>query len=152
MTVNLRTLLVGIEDHQRSIGFFDYVTKHEPKNRPGPGLTCATWIQDVRPIQARSGLAATSTRIEFITRIYTNMLTEPADDIDPNVYAAADGLMGAYTGDFELGGAVANVDLLGAHGEPLRARAGYLNQSGNLYRVFDIITPLVLNDVWTQTP
>ena len=90
MTVDLVALGAAIETHQRSIGFFDYVTKHEPKNRPGPGLTAATWIQDVRPTQARSGLAATSIRIEFTTRIYSNMLAEPADDIDVNVYTAAE--------------------------------------------------------------
>lgn len=150
--INLKSLLQAVENHQRSIGFFEHVTNHEPKARPGPGLTAATWIQDVRPTQSRSGLAATSVRVELTTRIYVSMLAEPADDIDPNAYAAADKLMEAYTGDFELGGAVANVDLLGAHGEPLRARAGYLNQSGALYRVFDIITPLILNDAWTQSP
>jgi hypothetical protein len=150
MGVGLGGLLVAVENHQRSIGFFDHVAKHEPKAAPQQGLTAATWVQDVRPVQARSGLAATSARVELTTRIYKNMLAEPQDDIDTVAYTAADTLMGAYSGDFELGGVVANVDLLGAHGEPLRARAGYLNQSGSLYRVFDILTPLILNDVWAQ--
>ena len=151
MSVDLQGLLTAIEDHQRSIGFFEEVARHEPKNAPGDGITAATWVQDVRPIQ-RSGLAATSTRVEVTTRIYTSMLQEPADDIDPRVYAAADKLMEAYTGDFKLGGRLRSIDLLGAHGEPLRARAGYLNQSGMMYRVFDIITPMVVNDAYTQSP
>lgn len=149
---DLSTLFSALENHQRSIGFFDRVAKHEPKASPGPGLTCASWFQDVRPVPARSGLAATSVRVEFVTRIYNNMLAEPADAIDPRVYAAADSLMEAYSGDFTLGGSVGNVDLLGANGEPLRARAGYLNQSGSLYRVFDAVTPLIINDAWSQSP
>ena len=151
MGISMGGLLTAVENHQRSIGFFDHVAKHEPKAAPQEGLTAATWVQDIRPVQARSGLAATSARVELTTRIYKNMLAEPQDDIDTEAYAAADKLMEAYNGDFALGGVVANVDLLGAHGEPLRARAGYLNQSGSLYRVFDILTPLIINDAWTQT-
>lgn len=149
---DLAALATALENHQRAIGFFDLVVKHEPKASPGPGLSAASWFQDVRPVQARSGLDATSVRVEFVTRIYTGFSAEPADGIDADVYAAADALMSAYNGAFTLGGVVAQVDVLGAHGEPLRARAGYLNQSGTLYRVFDIITPLILNDVWSQSP
>lgn len=150
--MNLQTLLTAIIDHQASIGFFESVSQHEPKNDPGPGVTAATWVQDVRPVQAASGLAATSVRVEFTTRLYRDMLGEPADQIDPEMYAAADKLMEAYTGDFQLGGVegTRNVDLLGAHGEPLRMRAGYLNQGGTLFRILDILTPLVVNDVWDQ--
>jgi hypothetical protein len=148
----LSTLLGPLEDHQRSIGFFDYVAKHEPKNRPGEGLTAASWFQRVGPAAGLSGLASTSIRVEFITRIYMNMLAEPADEIDPQAYEAADKLMSAYSADFQLGGEVMQVDLLGAYGEPLSARAGYLNQQGALYRVLDVITPLILDNHWSQSP
>lgn len=151
MAVSLSAIYTAVESHQRSIGFFDHIAKHEPKATPEQGLTAASWIQDLRPVQARSGLAATSVRVEFVTRIYHNMLAEPQDDIDLRCFDAIDTLMETYTGDFTLGGLVSHVDVLGGVGEPLRARGAYLSQSGTLYRVFDIITPLIINDAWTQS-
>jgi hypothetical protein len=58
--------------------------------------------------------------------------------------------MAAYSGDFELGGNVRNVDLLGQASEGLTAQAGYLEQDGKLYRVMTINLPLIVNDVWNQ--
>jgi hypothetical protein len=48
---------------------------------------------------------------------------------------------------------VRNVDIFGegAHGE-LSAQSGYINQDGRLLRIIDITLPLVINDVWPQTP
>jgi len=140
-----------LESAQRRSGFFDAVAMHEPKNEPGEGVTAATWLQRAEPARGASGLASTSVRIEVVTRLYTNMLSESADAIDPAVYAAADHLINAYSGDFDLGGTVRNVDLLGAHGEPLHMRAGYLRQGPVLYRVADIVTPIIVNDLWSQT-
>ncbi len=150
---NWRGIVDALVDHQHSIGFFrDGITKHEPKNRPADGLTAATFLSDVRPIQARSGLATTSLRIEGTTRIYLNMLADDGDEIDPRAYDAAAALMHSYSIDFTLGGLISNIDLLGAFGEPLRTRPGYLRQSGGIYRVLDTITPCVINDVFEQIP
>ena len=133
-----------------TLGLFDKVQGHEPKNAPGHGLTAAVWAQEIRPIQA-GGLAATSGRVELATRVYTNMLREPQDAIDPAVLKAADALMAAYSGNFDLDIAgVRCVDLLGMYGDPLSARAGYLNQDGKLYRVMTVTVPVIVNDLWVQ--
>jgi hypothetical protein len=150
--VPVKGALDGIVSHALSLGLFERVNAHEPENAPGHGLTAAVWVQDIMPVPARSGLNSTSVRLAFTLRIYTSMLREPPDAIDPEVVAATDALMAAYTGDFELGGEVANIDLLGAHGVPLRAQAGYLPIDGKLFRIMDITVPVVLNDVWGQTP
>lgn len=144
-------LMDALITHQSEIGFFESISRHEPKARPTEGLTAASWFQRTAPVPGASGLAATTVRVEFITRIYTNMLAEPADEIDPDIYDAADTLIAAYTAGFTLGGLVRNVDVLGAYGEALQTQAGYLNQQGALYRVFDVITPLIVNDMYTQT-
>jgi hypothetical protein len=41
---------------------------------------------------------------------------------------------------------------LGAYSSGLSAAAGYLNQDDDTFRVMTIQLPLVVNDVWTQTP
>jgi hypothetical protein len=135
----------------KSLGLFETVNAHEPKNAPGSGLRAAVWVQALEPITA-SGLAATSARVEINTRIYTNMLREPPDAIDPEMLAAADALIAAYSSNFDLDLAgVRGVDLLGAYGKPLSAQAGYLNQDGKLYRVITVVLPVIVNDLWPQS-
>lgn len=143
------SLFSKVESHALSLGLFERVNTSEPKNAPGHGLTAAIWVQVIEPVQS-SGLAATSGRVEFNLRIYTNMLSEPQDAIDPNMTAAVDTLMDAYSGDFDLGATVRNIDLLGAHGTALRAQAGYINQDGKLYRVMTVTLPVIINDIWNQ--
>ncbi|TAJ21836.1 MAG: hypothetical protein EPO65_00620 [Dehalococcoidia bacterium] len=145
-------ILSAVESHAASSGHFERVNTHEPKNAPGNGLTAAVWVQRLAPIARRSGLAATSALLLVNLRVYSNMLQEPQDAIDPNVVAAVDALMSAYSGDFTLGGLVAEVDVLGQFGTTLAAEAGYLSQDNKLFRVMTLTVPLVLNNVWEQVP
>lgn len=152
MSLNVTGILDALVSHAMASGLFERVNGHEPASAPGHGLTAAAWADSIAPVPAASGLAATSARVVFNVRIYTSMLAEPADAIDPNMLAAVDQLMTAYSGDFELGGAVRNVDLLGQTGTPLSAQAGYLQQDGTLYRVMTLVLPVLVNDVWEQVP
>jgi hypothetical protein len=148
--INSTGILNAIVSHAMGLGIFERVNTSEPKNNPGNGLTAAIWVQHIGPVAAISGLASTTARIEFTIRLYTNMLAEPQDDIDPVMLEAVDELLNVYSSDFDLGGMVRNVDLLGAHGNGLSAQAGYINQGGTLYRVMDVVLPVIINDVWEQ--
>jgi hypothetical protein len=152
MTLAISNILDGIVSHAMTLGIFEQVNGHEPKSAPATkGLTAAFWADTIRPVPAASGLAATSVAIVFKGRLYTNMLAEPADMIDPNLLAAADLLLGGYSGDFDLGGTIRNVDLLGSTaGTGLSGQAGYLSQDGRLYRIFDLSIPCIVTDLWTQ--
>jgi hypothetical protein len=152
VTLDFRAVRDAAISHASASGYFDQVAGHEPKNAPGNGLSASFYLQNVRPVAARSGLSVTSVRVELEVRLLTPMLAEPQDDIDPNLLVAADALMRAWSGDFELSGAVAQVDLLGAHGTPLQGEAGYFNQDGKLFRGFVITLPVVVNDLWSQSP
>lgn len=138
-----------VSDVQAS-GYFDKVNMHEPKRKPGNGLTAAVWLQGLTPIGQISGLAATSGRLLFILRLYSNMLQEPQDAIDPNLVRAASNIIRRYHDDFDFNGTIRNVDLLGAYGVALEAQAGYLEQGGTMYRVIDIQVPCLVNDIWPQ--
>jgi hypothetical protein len=151
MAIGVQDVFDQVESHALASGWFERVNTHEPKRNPGNGLTAAVWIQRVAPVPAGSGLAATTGRLELRTRIYSNMLQEPQDAIDPNILVAVDDLLDRYSGDFTLGGRVRNVDLLGAHGEGLGAIAGYVNIDGAMHRVMDIVLPLIINDIWSQS-
>lgn len=149
MALDISTILNNVISHAMASGMFERVNQHEPKNAPGNGLTCAVWVDRIAPTQS-SGLSSTSAVVTFRIRLYSNMLQEPQDSIDPNIVLAVDSLMTAYSGDFDLGGSVRNVDLLGLAGLPLQAQAGYLNQDSKLFRVMDITLPVIVNDVWDQ--
>lgn len=146
-------LFDAVESHALASGLFDAVNTHEPKAAPGSGLSCSVWLQNIAPAQGGSGLNQTSARIELSVRLYTNMITEPADMIDPDLLAACIALMEDYSGDFELSSvsSVRAIDLLGTYGTGLSSDAGYLNLDGQLYRVITITLPIVVNDLWQQT-
>jgi len=150
--MDTKPIVEAARSHAMTLGIFSTTPTHEPKSAPGPGLTLAIWAQDIRPIPARSGLASTSALLTLNERIYSSMMAEPQDEIDPEIIAAVDTLFASYSADFDLGGVVAEVDLLGQYGEPMNARAGYLEQDRRVFRVMTIALPLVINDAWPQSP
>jgi hypothetical protein len=143
-------ILNQVISHAMASGFFDRVNTHEPKNAPGNGLTCAVWANRIRA--AKSGLDITSALLVVNVRIYSNMLQEPQDAIDPHVIEATDALFNAYIGDFTLGGNIRHVDVRGVEGVALEALAGYITIGNTMYRCMTITLPLVINDVWTEAP
>lgn len=151
MTINVAGITAALESHAGTSAYFETINGHEPDNAPGNGLTLGLWADSIRPAGLASGLAATAAVVTFMARIYAPAQQQPQDSIDPNVLAATDALMAAYTGDFTLGGLIRNVDLLGQFGTPLAAQAGWLPfPDGALYRVMTITVPVVINDAWTQ--
>lgn len=150
MTLDVNGIVDAVVSHALATGLFEQVNGHEPKNAPSAGgLTAAVWVDKLGTVQS-SGLGSASGRLVLNVRIYTSMLTEPLDAIDPNLTAAVDTLMRAYNADFTLGGLVRQVDVYGADGEPLAAQAGYIDQDGGTYRVFTISLPVTVNDLWDQ--
>jgi len=144
------SLFDQIKSHAMKLGLFEETRTHEPKNAPGHGLRVAVWLHTLEPIAAASSLVATSGRVEFHVRVHSSMLQEPQDDIDRDLLIAVSALMGEYSGNFTLGGTVRDVDLLGEHGPPMSAQAGYLDMDHKLYRVMVITLPIIINDLWTQ--
>jgi hypothetical protein len=151
MSLDIDSIMNALQSHALTTGLFESAQGHELIGAPGSGIRAALWPQRIRPVQT-SGLAVTSARVEFTLRIYSSALQQPADGIDPAVVKAADALFVAYGGDFELGGTARAVDLLGQSGEPLSATAGWLPMAEGTYRVMDVFIPVIVNDVWTQSP
>jgi hypothetical protein len=153
VAIGSQDLIDRIASHAMTLGVFDRVNQHEPKNKPGRGLTCAVWIDRIEPARGRSGLTATDARVVFNVRVYTNMLQNPQDAIDPNVMGAVDLLFEAYSGDFELGDSTRFIDLLGmTQGHPLFSQSGYINIDNMVYRVMTITVPVIVENAWPQSP
>lgn len=152
MALNYAAIVDQLFSHAKRTGLFDHVQKHEPKSKPGRGLTYALWFDTLAPARGRSGLASTTARVSIMGRIYTNMLQKPEDQIDINVVNATDRMFEEYTGNFDLGGTASFIDVLGAtQGHPLSAESGYINIDNMVFRVSTIRIPVIVNDAWTQT-
>lgn len=138
----------------QATGYFKKVNQHEPKRAPQSNLTAGIWVTSIDPISgpAGSGLANTSARVIFNVRLYTSMLMEPPDLIDPQLMKASSSIMRRYHDDFDFGltDLVRNVDLLGMFGVKLALLTGYLEHDGAMYRIADITVPVIVNDVWPQ--
>ena len=151
MALPILDILDAVISHAARSGLFDQVNGHEPESPPGHGITAAVWVDSIEPVRS-SGLAEGSGRLLLQVRLYTSADQSPPDAIDPNMVTAVDALLTAYAGDFELGGNVRCVDLLGMAGPPMRARAGFIGESGQAFRIYNIDLPLLVNDLWPQTP
>lgn len=149
MSLPITDITDRVVSHAMGLGLFETVNEAEPKNAPGHGLTCAVWTEHIGFIRS-SGLASGSARLVFNVRIYSNINAAPDEAIDPEMLNAVDRLFAAYAADFTLDGLVRHVDLLGAHGVPLAAQAGYWLVEGGEYRVMTIVLPLIVNDLWTE--
>jgi len=149
--LDLPGIINQVASHALASGYFDKVNTYEPKSAPSiHGISAAIWMDALEPARQRSGLNVTTVLLTLMIRAYGSMLQEPLDMIDPNMLTAVNALMLAYSGDFELNGTVANIDLIGAHSNGLAARAGYVEIDNRMQRVITITLPLVINDVWNQ--
>lgn len=153
MAFDYQGLIDAVASYAERTGEFENpVPTHEPKSRPGPGVTCSVWIEEIKPIADQSGLNSVTGLITMSLRPQTPFLQQPADQIDPVIMRAVGALMTLFAGGFTLGALVRNVDLLGAHSPGLSARAGYVTQDGTIYRVMDVVLPLVVNDLFPEGP
>lgn len=150
--LDARGIRDGLESHARTLGVFDQIGTHEPKNAPGRGISLAFWFDALAPAPRGSGLAATSALLVVNARLTVSMLREPQDDIDVDITDALAALFTAYSGDFTLGGLIRNIDLLGQTGTALSAKAGYLEQDSAEYRAWVATIPAIVNDVFEQEP
>ena len=141
----------ALMDDLMSSGWFDSVNSGEPSTPPGFGLTAAVWPQSITPVPSLSGLATTSARVVFVVRMYHPAVSTNMDQMELPMVRAVSALMRRYHDDFDFGGVIRNVDLLGEAGAPLSANAGYLEYpDGALYRVYDVLVPCLILDIWPQ--
>lgn len=152
----VQDLFDRVQSRAMTLGIFETVNTHEPKSKPGNGLHCAIWVDAIRPVGRASGVAAVSGVVSLRCRLYSSMTQEPQDEIDPDLLTATTTLLNAYSTNFQLGAAVADVravDLFGAYGESLAAQAGYVqigSGGGSLKRIMTVTLPVIINDLWTE--
>lgn len=151
MSLDTGAILAALRSEAQRLGKFDKVRGHESKNAPGRDLSLDQWVRSCRPAPAASGLAASSAVLVVDLRIYRTMLAKPEDQIDPDVCAAADAIIGGVAANFTLDGLIRNVDIHNAHGGGFLGWVmGYLTIGQNSYRAAVVTVPMIVSDAWPQ--
>jgi hypothetical protein len=150
MALDIQSILDNVASHAMSTGHLDVVLGYISKQSPTNGITAAIYVERITPIKS-SGLNNTSIRIDLEMQIYSSTYMEPYDGIDANLVRAVDAVYTNFIGDIELGGEARHIDIFGAYGRALDVRSGYLNVTGKELRVFQIIIPIIVDDVWPQS-
>lgn len=132
-------------------GMFAKVNEWEPRGQPANGVTLSLIAGPFSAIQS-SGLNNASLRWQVDGQIYLPMTKDPPKDIDSILMTAASGYCQALCGQFTLGGLVRCIDVFGSDGEGLSATPGYLDHNDKLYRVVQLMIPLLINQKWELTP
>lgn len=150
MSVDVTGTLRRLLDHAKALGVFEVARVTEFKSAPPNALCFALWVQDLGSSPVGSGLAATNALMRVTARIYFPMLHRPEDEIEGKVFSAASGYLGRINGDFTLGDAVRDVDLLGEVGDVPKWEGGYANIDNKLFRIADLNMNVIMNDSWEQ--
>lgn len=150
----IKDLYSQITSPFKALAVFRSVIEHEPKAAPSLLPAVALWWggdPGIGPARGLSGLAATSARIEYQGRIYTDF-SRPAKDVETQLMTLASLFINAFTGGFTLDGEAMEVDLLGRYGAPLSATPGYISHDEREFRVAQCVIPVIVDGIWVQTP
>lgn len=140
-----------IQSHAQVLGEFESVILHEPVNAPPVGRTLAIWWVRTRPAPNLSGLAATSIVATFFARQYVGAPIGDEEEREAGILQSTLEFESVLSGDLTLGGSVfPGIDLVGYTGQGLISDSGWVDHSGELYRMVDTLIPLVAEDVHAQ--
>ncbi len=146
--INTDDLFSKMASGMAASGLFVATIQHEPKAAPSPsGVTGAVWSAGIVPA-SESGMTSMSIVLTFQCRIYSSMMAEPQDGIDPAVLAATDAFIAYLCSDFDLCDTVRMIDFYGNASEGLRTQSGYLTQDKMVFRVMDVFVPIIINDAY----
>jgi hypothetical protein len=150
VALDIQNILDNVASHALSTGHLDAVLGYVSRQSPTNGITAAIYVERIVPIKS-SGLNNTSIRLELEMQIYSSTYLEPYDGIDSSLVQAVDAVFTNFIGDFDLGSEARHIDVFGAYGKGMEVRSGYMNLDGKEFRVFQIVLPIVVDDVWAQT-
>jgi hypothetical protein len=147
--VDFEALTAVLASRVQATGLIETVNG-ELTHTPGQGLRAAVWLGPGEAVPARSGLAATSVRVDAKVRIYGPVFAVPVDEIDPTMLRALDAICGAYLDGFGMDGVGAEADPQGISGRRLSWEPGYLDVQAGTCRVVTLTLPVIVDDVWKQ--
>lgn len=146
MAFNITETLRQVQSHAAASARFSQTQLGEPFDAPvGAALLASVSMQAVSVV----GLYLDGGTKEVHTvmlRIYRDVLKQPQADGETELAIAASELMQDIAEDFTLGARVREVDVAGQFGQPLAADWGHITIGSTIYRIVDIVIPIIVDD------
>lgn len=142
MAFDARTTMTLLESYLLKTGMFRHVQIGEPK-QPPQGITAAVYMAGINT-SSLSFTAAQEVHVVMV-RLYHWLTTDPAEVPFLTLDDVLLQLEEALHGDFTLGSSIRDVDFNGVLGAPYDAVFGYVELSGQQYRVADVTIPLIID-------
>lgn len=150
MPFNIRATLQAIQSYLEASGYFVGSQVSEPKQPPPEGFYAAVYMS-AAGVNSLT-LTGTIERHLPIIRVYRQMLAEPAEDIEFGMAEVISKVASDLIGEYDLGATIRNVDVGGQTGAPMSATWGYVDVGGAMFRIVDLIVPLIVDDSATLAP
>ena len=144
MAFNVKRTLEAMLSHIAEGGYVRSSQIGEPKAPPAAILSAALFMAD-------SAVVATTLQdtIEVHTvtiRLHKKVeFTEPGDAAEFELANVSAEIASSFMGDFDLDGTIRNVDVAGQYGQGLTSTWGYLDIGSTVFRVVDILVPMIVD-------
>jgi hypothetical protein len=145
MAFAIRDTLVALEGHLEASGYFGKVQVGEFKSAPDEVFAASVWLVGASAYQVY--LDGGSAEVHTVNvRIYRRLFSESESEIEYDIAQAVSQTMSDFSGEFDLGGTIRNIDIGGIAGASLSVDFGHLDVGGTLFRVADITVPMLVDD------
>lgn len=147
-TSAIATSLSALSSALKATGVFEAVVSAEPKSSPPTkGMSVALFLASIGPGEIT--LSQASAVYTFTVRIFLNALGQSPEALELAIAAGVDTIMDKLAEDFTLGDSIRAPDFGGIFGTQVGGETGYIEVNGNMFRVFDLTVPLIVNDAWS---
>jgi len=146
----IKTTLESIQGYLAASGYFHDVQIGEPKQPPAGELAAAIYMSSVNVVLIFAN-GGTRENHQVMVRIYLNMLSLPEEDIEIRMAEVVSKVTSDLIGDADQRGTVMTIDVGGMHGPALNIRWGHVDVGGTMYRVADMLVPVIVDDSGTVT-
>jgi hypothetical protein len=138
MAVTMRSALLQLQSFLDASGYFRTTSIGEPTDPPD-GVHGAVMLSAYsHPVTT---LSNTVERRDVTVRIYMDALTEPRSEIEFVLDETVANIQAAMVADFDVGSTVRNIDVTS-----MNTRFGYQTIGNRMYRLADILVPMIIDD------
>lgn len=143
----IKSTLQVLQSILKASGYTRLAQIGEPKGAISERVAAALFNTSAHVTRLTLGGSPGTEESHLVTiRFYMNMLDDPQEDIEFLLMEAVSNVSEAILNDFDLGATVRHVDVAGINGQPLAVTYGYLEQHGVMYRVADLLVPLMVDN------
>ena len=144
MAFDIRRTLEALHSHVASGGFVRSVQMGEPKNPPEAELSVAVFMADSRVVETT--LVDTIEVHIAMVRLYKKLeFTEPGESAEFELANVSAEVASSFMGEFDLDGTIRNIDVAGQYGQGLTSTWGHIEVGSTVFRVVDILVPMIVD-------